>query len=97
MGLTITPITRSVFGNKRVVLADVTFDSSYPTGGESITPAVLGLSDIDAIFTNGAKGWGVVYDKANAKLMAYGSTAGTEITDTTNLSALVVQILAVGS
>lgn len=97
MGLTVDPIARSVFGNKRVVMATVTFDNSYPTGGEDLAASTLGLVTVDAIFTNGAKGYGVVYDKANAKLMAYGSTAGTQVTNTTDLSGLVVDILAVGN
>ena len=36
MAITITEIHRSVFGNKRIVTADLDMDSSYPTAGESL-------------------------------------------------------------
>lgn len=97
MALTVDRIANSVFGNKKVAIAKITFDSSYPTGGEALNPSDLGLAFVDALFTDGAMGYGVKYDIANKKLMAYGSTAGTQVTDTTNLSALVVYVLAIGA
>ena len=49
MALTITEIHRSVFGNKRIVTADLDCDSSYPTAGESLTPADVGLIGFDIV------------------------------------------------
>ena len=49
MALTITEIHRSVFGNKRIVTADLDCDSSYPTAGESLTPGDLGLIGFDIV------------------------------------------------
>ncbi len=49
MALTVSRVTRSTFGNKRIVIADVTFDSSYPTGGESLTASDVGLRKIEAV------------------------------------------------
>ena len=49
MALTITEIHRSVFGNKRIVTADLDCDSSYPTAGESLTPADMGLIGFDIV------------------------------------------------
>ena len=52
MALTITEIHQSVFGNKRVITADIDFDSSYPTGGEALTPADVGLKGFDIVLTS---------------------------------------------
>ena len=49
MALTITEIHRSVFGNKRIVTADLDCDSSYPTAGESLTPGDMGLIGFDIV------------------------------------------------
>ena len=49
MVLAITEIHRSVFGNKRVVTVDLDFDSSYPTAGEPLTPADLGIDAFDIV------------------------------------------------
>ena len=42
MALTFTTVKRNVVGNQREWIGDITFDSSYPTGGEAFAP-----SDID--------------------------------------------------
>ena len=51
MALTITvpDAGRTVIGNKRLVMGTIAFDSSYPTGGEALTAANLGLDKIDHI------------------------------------------------
>lgn len=49
MAITITEIHRSVFGNKRIVTADLDMDSSYPTAGESLTPGDMGLTGFDIV------------------------------------------------
>lgn len=88
MALTITPILITVFGNKRAVLAEITFDDNYATGGESLTPANLGLQAIDAMFVDaGAAAAGtaavtVKYDRTNKKLQAFGAGAGAAHTHT---------------
>jgi hypothetical protein len=79
MALTITKVAGAdtVFGNKRVKVRDITFDSSYPTTGESLTAADVGLTKIDFVETQGAKNSAgtaqvpVVYDYTNSKLQIY--------------------------
>lgn len=72
-------------------VAEVIFDSSYPTGGETVTPASLGLSSIVAVLPVDSKipvGW----DPANNKLIAYypgvdsdvAATLTTSLTGTNN-------------
>lgn len=93
--------TSTIFGNKRVRVYDVTFDSSYPTGGEPLAASALGLRKIQfAICTVKAVGGtvnvaNVHYDRANSKLLVFDETPG-EAADTSDLSTLVVQVVAFG-
>ncbi len=105
MALTITEKNRSVFGNKKIVIADIDFDTSYPTGGEGLTAANLGLTGVDFLQVSGKNGYIFEYDYSNAKLLAYtptivgaahthdfriiGGTAAAG-TDTLNVKALVL-------
>lgn len=83
------------------VIKEITFDSSYPTGGEPITPAMLGLSTIDILRANPAGGYVLSWDDANAKLLAYRGGADNAVlaqeSDTTNLSTLVTRVWARGT
>lgn len=100
MALTITPIAGAdgSIGHRRRVVRIITFDSSYPTGGEPLTPADVGLRVIDTAApdgafqsTDGTTGIYVHYNRTNQKLIAYWGNAGTasadpEVTSTTDLS-----------
>jgi hypothetical protein len=102
MALTVAKVTGGAYtvGNKKKRTVTVTFDSSYPTGGEALTAATLGVSGrtlIEVIphgvFRNTDATLGIVvsYDYTNSKLVAYWGNAGTasglpEVTDTTDLS-----------
>jgi hypothetical protein len=73
MALTNTVIdnTRTVFGNKRVVVLTTLFDSSYPRGGESLTPGDLGMDSIDMMLISPQDGYSFEYDYDNNLLKAY--------------------------
>ncbi len=47
-----SPVVPSVPGSQKQAVVKITFDSSYPTGGEIITPASVGLLQIDAVICN---------------------------------------------
>lgn len=83
------------------VVKQVTFDSSYATGGESLTPAMLGLTSIVFLDPNAAGGYFFVYDYANQKLLAYLSGSANavlaEVASTTDLSAIATRIYARGA
>jgi hypothetical protein len=109
MALTLSPVTRTNFGDKRVRIYDVTFDSSYPTGGESLTPADVGLKAIytvegsQARNADGSLTHSIIYDHANKKLLAHqfdGSALSTqafeEVAAGTNLSAFSTRLMIVG-
>jgi len=71
MSLTITNKEFSVFGTKRVAFCDVAFDSSYPTGGESLTPSDVGLSAATHVQILGKNGYTFEYDYTNEKVKAF--------------------------
>jgi hypothetical protein len=106
MALTVTEITRTTFGKRRAVLATVTFDSSYATGGEDFTPAAVGLVSFDAVFATASVNSTPVaevvrFDAANNKLLAFNSTTGApsnlvQVASTTDLSAFSTVVLAIG-
>lgn len=80
MALTTTFVRRSVFGNRRVTVADVDFDSSYPTGGESLTATNLGMSVLDLVLVSNKGGLIFEYDYTNSKLLAKHPTGGAAST-----------------
>lgn len=93
----------TIVANKRTkmlavyaVIADVTGDASYPTGGYAITPAIFGLTTFDFVLVPSAKGYGANYNDATGKIVVYAS-AGTEVTAATNLSAVTFRIMAMGT
>ncbi len=71
MALTISALKKDVAGNKRMHSGLITFDASYPAGGEALTPENLGLHTIDHIDVRTALGFSFDYDHATAKLKAY--------------------------
>lgn len=98
-----------VFGRHKVRLVKVTFDSSYATGGESFTPANVGMAKFDYVGVSPDSavlpGYVVHYDYTNQKLLVFGveqdaDAAVTEPLDQENsavdLSTLVVRVLCIG-
>lgn len=83
--------------------AKITFDSSYPTGGESLTAGELGFSELFFVLPSPrASGYVVQYDYANGTLKVYVEEAVAaggplvEVANATDLSALVVDVLVIG-
>lgn len=99
MALTITEVETNIFGTARAWIGDVTFDASYPTGGEPLTATDLGLVDVFYL-TGYAAGYVLVYDHANAKIEVFQSDDAVdpldEVGNTTDLSAVTARIFAIG-
>lgn len=59
-------------GSRRAVNGTITFDSSYATGGESLTPANIGLGVIQSItFNHGEDGYVFKYNHSTQKVMVF--------------------------
>ena len=109
MALTVAHRSRSedVSGRHRTRHVVVTFDSSYPTGGESFTPADVGLAEFDIVLvspdSNAAGGHTVQYDYTAKKFKVYVEEAVAaggpllEIANATDLSTLVIRVLCIGN
>lgn len=61
----------SNIGNRRAVSGTITFDSSYATGGLSLTPANIGLGQIERIQFNNDSGYVCAYDYTAQKVLVY--------------------------
>lgn len=83
MALTFSQKHNTVVGNKRMTVTAVTFDSSYPTGGEAVTAADFGLVVLDIVLVQPPSGFFVEFDSANSKLVVRHSTAGHTHTENT--------------
>jgi hypothetical protein len=97
-------------GNVRGRLVTVTFDASYAAGGESFTPADVGLSEfycvIPSVDANANLPYVVQYDYTAQKLQVFGveqdaDASTTEPLDEENaaadLSSLVVRVFCLGA
>lgn len=109
MAVAVTQVERkTVFGDRRILFATLTFSSNYATGGESLTPAMLGMKRLDYI---GFSGPAVSTDRATADVPGYDYTTnkvlfyqtGTSANDPLNekgaeayITGCSVRVMAVG-
>lgn len=87
-------------GARRVWLGTLAGDASYPTGGYTLDPNLIGLDRVAFILAPAgmvpggtAVYW--VWNATTSKLQAF-APAGTEKANTTNLSAVLATVLVVG-
>jgi len=73
MALTTTVKKTGVSGDLRYFVADVTFDSSYATGGMSLTGSSLGFpgSTVQWLVGVGTQGYDLRYNYSTSKLMVF--------------------------
>lgn len=103
MAATASSVRRDdVFGNLKVTVTDVTFDSAYPSGGEAVTAADLGLHNVyfgvANIKTTAAAGNTVdvyVDPQTDGSVLLKANAAAAEV-GAVDLSTLVVQVVAFG-
>lgn len=69
--LTISNKSYENAGSESKIEFDLAFDSSYATGGESLTPEMLGLSRINRVKIMADSGYMFEYDNANEKVLVY--------------------------
>ena len=71
MALTVTVTDEQVTGQQRKVSGTIDFDDSYLSGGESLTPAMLGLTTLDKIVVTPFLGFVFDHTAADNLLHAY--------------------------
>lgn len=109
MALTVTelaavqPLVRPGSKAKALVFATITFDSSYPTGGEALATSdfsSVGSLDSVIVSTTNSAGFDAVWDATNSKVLLYDedNTSGiaAQVADTTDVSSVTVDVLVVG-
>lgn len=104
MAISVSIVKRSGIARAgRAVVADVTFDATYPAGGEPYTPADFGLNSVDFLATEAAKAsatqaYTCLADHANKKLQLFQGAGAINLphleTTTANQSATVVRVIA---
>lgn len=88
-------------GNLRCEVVDVTFDSSYPTGGEAVTLTHIGnpLFGIATVKSSSASTVDNVvqasYDASTGKVLLW-LVAGAQLTSTADCTDLVVRVVVFG-
>ena len=107
-----TIIHQSVFGNKRVVTADVVATGTGTATGDAFLPDALGLRGFDILLIGNAQtlsstatattaedvGYHVSYDYANEKLLytQADGDSGAHLASTAQLTNTTVRVMAVG-
>jgi len=74
MAITITTREKdpiNIGGVDRAAVLTVALDTSYPAGGETITPSDYGFGDFDVVLAEPTDGYTFEYDHTNLKLKAY--------------------------
>jgi hypothetical protein len=83
-------------GDRKVTIFEFNFDSSYPTGGESLALSDIGFShSVDYVDFEDAAGYSFEFDHANLKVLAryFDYDAGADgpaiqVPNTTNLATV---------
>jgi|TARA_B100002019_G_C20989343_1_gene459749 hypothetical protein len=100
MALTVEQLGRTnVTGNRLTVALKITFDSSYPTGGEALDLTAY-VSNIETVGIEVSGGYVFQYDRSNKKVLAYEAGADgaalDEVANATNLSSTVTYVTVTG-
>jgi hypothetical protein len=101
MAVSVNRIAKFVPGAGREVVADITGDTSYPTGGWPLPPSALGLDIIDFLECANSGGTTFEYNHTTQKLLAFRTGSGAnaalaEVANATNLSAVTARVRACG-
>lgn len=96
MALTATKRLETVIGDKRFHVYRIVFDNSYPTGGEDLTPGLVGLNTIEHVIVPGPNGTEfVTWDRTNKKLLVF-TADGTQAANASDQSAVGVELSVIG-
>lgn len=73
MGMTAAVVHKGITGDRRLVVADLTFDDDYTNGGEPLTAGDLGMSRIIAATLPNLTGRSFEYDISGEVVTAWHS------------------------
>jgi len=76
------------WGDLKVTLGTVAFDSSYPTGGEAYRPDIFGLTTLTTLAILPSEGLVFEPDTGNSKVIAYRADGGTALSATLRTGAV---------
>jgi hypothetical protein len=85
MALTITGVSYDAPGSMIRTSGLIAFDSSYPTGGESLTAANMGLNTLESVTIHPKNGFTFDYDYTNFKVLVYYSAGTNLVVNTTKV------------
>lgn len=100
MALTETEFAKGVHGNQKYWQGSLTFDNSYPTGGEDITPGMFGMNNIVAVYLTVAPGELdrlPVWDRANSKIILVVASTGLQAANASDQSSAVINCEVYGN
>jgi hypothetical protein len=87
----------------KIVVANSTLDSSYPTGGYAVVPSDFGLRGIFAVVAGSPPlgGFVATYDAVAGKVKLFQSTTGApaalvEVANATNVATSIVPLVVFG-
>tara|TARA_R100001509_G_scaffold128481_1_gene81886 strand:- start:3773 stop:4084 length:312 start_codon:yes stop_codon:yes gene_type:complete len=100
MALTVEQLGRTnVTGNRLTVALKITFDDSYPTGGEALDLTAY-VENIETVGIEVSGGYVFQYDRTNKKVLAYEAGADgaalDQVANATNLSTVVTYVSVTG-
>lgn len=107
MAVAVSNVKDYIIGNQFKKVATVTFDSSYPTGGETLNASSFGLAFFEDIVVNDSTGYtftpSIAAGGATALVLVYygdnnNASDGPliELPNATNISTLAVTVTAYG-
>ncbi len=88
MAAVVTVKNTTKFATLWAIVADVTLDNSYPTGGNALTPESFGLRTIEFLIASPSGGYFFEFDHTNKKLKAINPRAAIASTLTVTTPAL---------
>lgn len=94
MAITQTVLHNYVKGDRREIIYSVALDNSYPTGGYAFVNGLPGNTIHNVQFEQ-ANGYRPQFDYTNNKIMVY-TSAGTQTTNATDLSAITLRVTVTG-
>lgn len=100
MAHTVSVVRDEIEGANSAVYADITFSSTYATGGETLVPAAFGLSvikDVVATVSSLSTAANVATFLRSSGKLRLAAPAGTEVANGASLTGVTATVRVLGS